>query len=291
MKRKIIAAMLIGVGVSASAQRVTNNHDDAKMNQIMVQETGAGTLTPDLYYWLLHNKYKKKANAENKMSFRTIAGLSAYQQIDDAEKLDSAMVKRAEIESLNMADRQIDLAWLAEGRKIEEKLAGFERNINRIMTVGGRREHEQLWREYYNKFATAIRAVRQAYLPNSQRKKEYLRIYTDIVKANDSLIKFLVQLNGQGLVAEYLSARYDRVDRRGAIAQAAKNRWRGVSWGVLPSSNISGGLNPFIPVDRIEWDGEWVIIDGLRYPKEQFIKDKDKILKEHLSVKQNIKKE
>lgn len=125
--------------MSVAAQRVTYNHDNAKMNQVTVQETGAGTLTPDLYYSILHNRYKKKAQAENKMTFRTTAGISAYQQVDDAEKIDSAMIKRAEIEALNMADRQVDLAWLAESRKIEEKMADFQRNINRIMTVGGKK--------------------------------------------------------------------------------------------------------------------------------------------------------
>ena len=106
--------MLICVSMSATAQRVTYNHDDAKMNQVTVQETGAGTLTPDLYYSIFHSRYKKKAQAENKMTFRTAAGISAYQQIDDSEKLDSVMLRRAEIEALNMADRQVDLAWLAE---------------------------------------------------------------------------------------------------------------------------------------------------------------------------------
>ena len=58
--------------MSVAAQRVTYNHDNAKMNQVTVQETGAGTLTPDLYYSILHNRYKKKAQAENKMTFRTL---------------------------------------------------------------------------------------------------------------------------------------------------------------------------------------------------------------------------
>lgn len=89
--------MLICVSMSATAQRVTYNHDDAKMNQVTVQETGAGTLTPDLYYSIFHSRYKKKAQAENKMTFRTAAGISAYQQIDDSEKLDSAMLRRARL--------------------------------------------------------------------------------------------------------------------------------------------------------------------------------------------------
>ena len=41
------------------AQSVTYNHDSSKQNQITVMETGGGSLTPEFYYWLLHNNYKK----------------------------------------------------------------------------------------------------------------------------------------------------------------------------------------------------------------------------------------
>lgn len=54
--------MLLCISMSVAAQRVTYNHDNAKMNQVTVQETGAGTLTPDLYYSILHNRYKKKSS-------------------------------------------------------------------------------------------------------------------------------------------------------------------------------------------------------------------------------------
>ncbi len=56
--------LVIGVTLSlqASAQSyVTYNHDATKQNQITVQEIGAGSLTPDFYYWTFHNSYKKTA--------------------------------------------------------------------------------------------------------------------------------------------------------------------------------------------------------------------------------------
>lgn len=290
--KRITLSLLVGSAIlTANAQRVTYNHDNAKMNQVTVQETGAGTLTPDLYYTLLHSRYKKKANAENKMTFRTTAGISAYQQIDDAEKLDSAMVKRAEIEALNMADRQVDLAWLAEGNKIEAKMSDFERNINRIMTVGGRNAQMQLWREYYNKFITAINATKRAYMPSSQRKKEYLQIYADITQANESLIKFLVQLNGRGETERLLAATYNKPDRRGAIATAAMNRWRGAGWSTKVS--IGKGKNPWIigPVIPMNpdiphrWEGDFIIIGDRKFHKDEWLRNQDKILKELQSLK------
>lgn len=285
MKRFYIPMLLMAFALSAKAQRITHNHDNAKMNQITVQETGAGSLTPSLYYQILHNSYRKTANAENKMSFRTTAGISAYQQIDDAEKLDSAFVKRAEIEALNMADRQVDLAWMAEGRKIESKLEDFQRNINRLVTAGGKNAHVSLWREYYNKFTTAVTAIKQAYMPNSQRKKEYLRIYKDITEANDNLLRFLVQLHGRGETARLLAASYTKPDRRGAISQAAMNRWRGAGWSTKPSGNggnggnewIIGPYKPIKPDGPIKWEGDWVIIGDKKFHKDEWLSNKDRI--------------
>ena len=96
-------------------------------------ETGTGALSPDLYYSVLHNKYKKSAAAKNKLSFRTLAGINLYNQVDEAEAIDSALVKRAKVEALNVADRQVDIAWLAEGDKVSGQMERFRRNIDRIL--------------------------------------------------------------------------------------------------------------------------------------------------------------
>jgi len=113
---------------NASAQGyVSYNHDAAKMNQITVQEIGAGGLTPAFYYDALHNSYQKSAAKKNKQFFRTMAGVSAYQQVDVADSIKASLTQRAEIEALNIADRQIDIAWLAEGNKINSSSRTFKR--------------------------------------------------------------------------------------------------------------------------------------------------------------------
>ena len=130
--------------VHAQGVSVTYNHDSPKQNQVTVMETGAGALSPDLYYTLLHNSYKKSAAAKNKLSFRTLAGVNLYNQVDEAEAIDSALVSRAKIEALNVADRQVDLAWLAESDKINGQMERFKRNIDRILPAceGGLRRGE-----------------------------------------------------------------------------------------------------------------------------------------------------
>ncbi len=276
MRKIYIPALLLCVGFSANAQKVTYNHDDAKMNQITVQEIGSGSLTPSLYYTLLHNNYRKSAAAKNKMSFRSLAGIASYQQIDDAEALDSAFIKRAEIEALNMVDRQVDLAWLAEGSKLQAQLQNYQRNIQRILSVGGRAAHQRLWIEKYNIFTTAIKAIRQAYMPNSQRKKEYLRIYKDIVETNENLLHYIIQLNGQGQTARYLAASYTKPNRNAEIATAAMNRWRNASW--KGSNKDSPGFtlgDRFILIDGEKWKIEdWLIHTGQFDKLEQLKRNK-----------------
>lgn len=54
MNRKLmLMTVAIIATATAQAQYVTYNHDSPKQNQITVMETGAGSLTPELYYWAL----------------------------------------------------------------------------------------------------------------------------------------------------------------------------------------------------------------------------------------------
>ena len=234
-----LLVLIVTIQVKAQSY-VTYNHDEAKMNQITVQEIGAGCLTPDLYYWAFHNSYRNSAASKNKLTYRALAGVSAYPQVEDADSIEAALTKRAEIEALNIADRQIDIAWLAEGSKITDKLNAFQTNINRIVGAGGSIHDKDRWNDYYHIFQCAIKATQDAYMPNAQRKKEYLAIYADITKQNETLIAYLVQLNKKAKTADLLSATYNKPDHRAAIATAAHNRWRETGWGNNGGNSNSG---------------------------------------------------
>lgn len=208
------------------SQSVTYNHDSSKQNQITVMETRGGSLTLEFYYWMLHNSYKKSAAEKNKLGFRTLAGINLYNQVDDAEKIDSALTKRAEIEALNVADRQIDLAWLAESSKINGRLDKMKANIGHIIPTGGTVNDKRRWEELYNMYRCAVKATKGAYMPNAQRKKEYLRIYSDLTMQNETLLKYLVQLNTQSRTASLLAASNDRVVHKGNVISDAKSRWQ-----------------------------------------------------------------
>lgn len=224
---RMLTAWMVGsmATTAAFAQKVTYNHDAAKMNQIKVMETGGGVLTPDLYYWTLHNNYKKTAANKNKLTFRTLAGIDAYNQVEFAENIDSALTSRAKIEALNLADRKVDLAWRAEGSKIETAMARFKQNIDCILPVGGSIDEQRRWTEYYNMYNSAVTATKNSFMPNAQRKKEYLRIYEDVARQNEILLRYLVRLHSKAQTQTLLSATHERTLHKESIVGEAKNRW------------------------------------------------------------------
>ena len=241
MKKIMILSMAAMTATAAFAQSVTYNHDSSKQNQITVMETGGGSLTPEFYYWMLHNSYRKSAAEKNKLGFRTLAGINLYNQVDDAEKIDSALTKRAEIEALNVADRQIDLAWLAENSKINGQLDKMKANIDHIIPTGGTVNDKRRWEELYNMYRCAVKATKDAYMPNAQRKKEYLRIYSDLTMQNETLLKYLVQLNTQSRTASLLAATNDCVVHKGNVISDAKSRWQENMRGVRGTAGNGSG--------------------------------------------------
>lgn len=232
-KERILLAMGCVLCISVHAQNVTYNHDEDKMNQFLVGEIGAGTLTPDYYYWLLHNSYRQSAAATNKLLYRTAGGMSAYTQVAMADSIESAMTKRAEIEALNIADRTggaLDLAWAIEGDKITSKLEAYKKNIDRIIGAGGTPDNQSRWKDHFNMFNCAIKATRDAYMPNAERKKQYLAIYADICRENETLIEYVVRLNNANRTNGLLNQQINHANPMARATTAALNRWREAGW-------------------------------------------------------------
>ena len=200
-----MALAMTTIGTSAvHAQRVTYNHDTSKKNQVTVMELGSG-------------------------SFRTTASIALYNQVDEAEAIDSALTARAKIEALNVTDRTVDVAWLAEGSKINSKMDDFQKNIDRIISAGGDFYEKQRWTEYYNVFQCAIKSTKEAYMPNAQRKRMYLSIYKDVYAQNEILIKRLVQMNNAAKTKELLAVNGTyRTANKQSIAGEARSRWKEV---------------------------------------------------------------
>ena len=229
MKRILTILIMLLPLLEVRAQYVTYNHDETKMNQVTVMETGAGELTPRAFYSIVHGKYYRTAAETNKLRYRSEAAAHGTVQVGISETIDTSLTKRAEIEALNMADRQVDLAWQAEEPKIQSRLEAFSRNIGRLSEVGGNANDLSLWRERYNLFQTAISAVRNAYMPNAERKKEYLSIYRDITEKNNTLISYIVSVDSRERTKDHLDATLTRANRNGEIAGEARVRWKEMS--------------------------------------------------------------
>ena len=239
-RRFLLMAVAVVATSAAHAQYVTYNHDSSKQNQVTVMETGTGALSPDLYYSVLHNKYKKSAAAKNKLSFRTLAGINLYNQTDEAEAIDSALVKRAKIEALNVADRQVDIAWLAEGSKVNGEMERFKRNIDRILLCGGTPDERERWEEYYQVYQCAINATKDAYMPNAQRKKEYLRISEDVARQNGTLVLYLARKQNATVTEGLLNAEEAQPIDKGSILRDAVERWNESRFAVRGSQTGGG---------------------------------------------------
>ena len=230
MKRNILIILtLLLPFFHAGAQYVTYNHDETKMNQVTVMETGAGELTPALFYSVVHNKYYQTAAETNKLRYRSEAAAHGSVQVGISEQVDTSLTKRAEVEALNMADRQVDLAWQAEGPKIQSRLESFNRNIERLSEAGGNAGDITLWQEHYRLFQTAISAIRNSYMPNAERKKEYLAIFRDITERNNTLIAYIVTVDSRERTKDHLEATLDRPNRNAEIAAEARGRWKETS--------------------------------------------------------------
>ena len=188
-KRMLAVLFMVSMTVVVPAQ--TYNHDASVYNQFLVTEVGGGRLTPQAWYDVLHRGYSKWAHLYNKNLFRDALLLTLKKEEPMAEQIDSALTYRAKIEAMNVADRTpvaIDLAWQTEKTKIEKKFNIFRENINKITMCGGSSQDYKEWLEIYNCLQTALKAVRDAYMPLNERKKQYLEIYHDIVLRNQQLV-------------------------------------------------------------------------------------------------------
>lgn len=92
---------------------------------------------------------------------------------------------------------------------------------------GGSSQDYREWLEIYNCLQTALKAVRDAYMPLNERKKQYLEIYHDIVLRNQQLVGYVTSLK-QGKEANDLlhSKVKPKYARLGSYTTEAYGRWK-----------------------------------------------------------------
>lgn len=99
IKTMLVLAMSV-FAIHSNGQSMTYNHDASKQAQIEVMELGSGTLTPEIYYTVSHNNYKKGAKAVTsvKNQLRIAANTSSLPQVEYADSIKSDLEGRAKVE-------------------------------------------------------------------------------------------------------------------------------------------------------------------------------------------------
>lgn len=222
-----MAIIMMAVTVNTFGQSMTYNHDASKIGQIQVMELGAGVLTPDLYYSITHSGYKKGAKSATsvKNTLRMAANIASMPQVEYADSIKADLEGRAKVEATNIADRQIDIAWLTEGERIQAKLRAFKSNIG---SLNGKTCSEEItaWKDLGKMYDFAIKTTKRAYMPNSERQKQYLAIYDEITTTNDNLllrIRYLATKRQADNIVAAMTQFHHRVSEN---ATASYNRWR-----------------------------------------------------------------
>lgn len=222
-----MAIIMMATTINTFGQSMTYNHDASKMGQIQVMELGAGVLTPDLYYSITHSGYKKGAKSATsvKNTLRMAANIASMPQVEYADSIKADLEGRAKVEATNIADRQIDIAWLTEGERIQAKLRAFKSNIG---SLNGKTCSEEItaWEDLEKMYDFAIKTTKKAYMPNSERQKQYLAIYDEITTTNDNLllrIRYLATKRQADNIVAAMTQFHHRVSEN---ATASYNRWR-----------------------------------------------------------------
>ena len=227
LRKIVMSTVMMATAMHTFGQSMTYNHDASKMGQIQVMELGAGTLTPDLYYSVTHNSYKKGAKSPTsvKNTLRMAANVASLPQVEYADSIKADLESRAKIEATNIADREVDLAWLTEGEKIQAKLLAFKSNIG---SLNGKAHSEEIseWEDLGKMYDFAIKTTKKAYMPNSERQKQYLAIYDEITASNDNLLLRIRYLATKSQADNIVAAMTRFQHRISENATASYNRWR-----------------------------------------------------------------
>lgn len=227
MRRYLSIFIAIAIACGCKAQ-ITHNHDESFMQQFLFTETGEGGLTPDFYYDLFHKSYRNNYMGQGKLVFRGQMTAAYMMEKPYAEDLDSALTKRAKVEALNVADRQpfLDAAWAVEGPKIQKKMNVLFNSIQNISIYGGKQATSDMFQLKYDMLDQAIESVREAYMPTSERKDQYLAIYNDVLKVIGECDNVVLYLKSCRLCEELKKARKIRRVNNVNIAVQAHGRWR-----------------------------------------------------------------
>lgn len=187
---------------------VAQRHDGVAQAQFTISEIGAGNLGDSdeaaIAIYKLKDNYYQKSKSMSKLEQRTLVNLLLSMERNHAIAIDSSFAARYKNAVLDLADRNIDVSWTSEGKKIEEAMSRWQANISQILTCGGSLSDYQRYKNDYESIKASIAAVGKAHLSNAHRKECYLLLCKDINERNALLATSLRGLLGVKLVEQYI---------------------------------------------------------------------------------------
>ena len=139
---------------------------------------------------------------------------------------------------------------LGAGAYVTTHHARVRRNLVRFLPSGGTPADKERWTEYYHVYQCAINATKDAYMPNAQRKKEYLRIYEDVARQNEILVSYLAKRQNATATSTLLNATDNRTLHKGGIVRNAMSRWQESRLAVRGSQSGGNGEDDNESVNR-----------------------------------------
>lgn len=227
--RFLIALMLLLCSTSIKAQYYF--HDDNILQQFTFMEDGGGMLSPRWYYNFFHKRYQQDPLLMGgKNGKRFLFNRSLLLDNEIAVRVDSLNRQQAKSEAMNVVSRNkdLDLSKNVELKRIDAALDNFNRNINRIPMYGGSHESHKVWQQILQCFIQARNETENAYMDSGSRKKEYLKIYNDVIKHNVDVTNYLRVLAGAKNVEQFIKGKqtYGAMRTHITVAYDAFNRWR-----------------------------------------------------------------
>lgn len=249
-----VILLLLTVSLMVSAQSMTFNHDAMIMNQFTkaemgTGELGGGTLLGGLYYDWFHDDYQSMANnpINNKLAARGLTYAEVNKEERYAENIKDTLTKRAELEALNVADRELDVEWLVEKGKIQRQQNILKKNIEDIVFYGGTSEDKTAWTQIYNMVQESLDSAHDAYMPNSQRKAVYVLLYKDLCQYNVTLNKLKSIWWAERNVRENQDKTFNFSKSR-SIVKDCYARWK-IAWAGKKGNTSGGGSTGAIGID------------------------------------------
>lgn len=224
MRKIYLIILLLHVAFCVSAQKRV--HDSENYAIIMGAELGGQPSY--LITKILHNGYTKSVKTTGRTTLREPTVEAAAPQVENSDTIKKKLESRAFEEGKDATERKLNVAWETEKKRVEAAMMRFQTAISHIAPYGGTAEEQAVWEETYNAYQQAVGFMRDdKYLPNAERKKEFVALCDDITTSHEALNARLLKLIRLKQLEKFKNTTpLQRLDTKKSRIDGAYNHWR-----------------------------------------------------------------